>query len=489
MRSPSLNFFANYISGKRFNTFWGGVASIVTNESDVISYFANSSNYSTSDIKDFEINGENVAFRIETNYELSIGVNFVDKNMTYFVDLEGYCINNRASLQVNQNIFIYLPAITAIEDFALRRLGGAIMAFPNATSIGSTTGDDRVFESSTFGQLIIDSATTGDGDITELIGNGGSVLYKDTSNPNANTKPNAVTDLSATTIGGTYVELGFTQPTHVNTLKYALVFVNGFFQNITDVNKPYVIKLQQLTTYKVKIILADEYFNISDYSNTINVTTTTTPALFQNAVAYYKLEETSGNAIDVVNSYNGTLFGGVTQGVTGKIGNAYSFDGVDGRVDLPTSIYNDFDSNNFTLSFWAKANSNQTCNIIGQDVGSNFEELKTYIQFRNNNKIRAVFGDNGSVQDILSTLNYVVGNYYFIQIKYGIDFVLKINNQIQGVYTFTNKPSVNNAIVLGESGSTSLFLNGEIDEVSFINGQTTAQQDSDLYNNGNGTTI
>lgn len=63
-------------------------------------------------------------------------------------------------------------------------------------------------------------------------------------------------------------------------------------------------------------------------------------------VAYYPLNETSGNAINRAPATFGTLNGtvnGVTQGVVGRIGKAYSFDGVDDFIlltqPISTSIY------------------------------------------------------------------------------------------------------------------------------------------------------
>lgn len=54
--------------------------------------------------------------------------------------------------------------------------------------------------------------------------------------------------------------------------------------------------------------------------------------------AYYKLDETSGNAINTAPATIGTLDGtitGATQGVAGLVGNAYSFDGVNDKVTFP----------------------------------------------------------------------------------------------------------------------------------------------------------
>lgn len=58
-------------------------------------------------------------------------------------------------------------------------------------------------------------------------------------------------------------------------------------------------------------------------------------------IAYYPLNETSGNAINQAPATIGTLNGtvtGATQGVDGLVGKAYSFDGVNDEVVLPNDI-------------------------------------------------------------------------------------------------------------------------------------------------------
>ncbi|MFX1482435.1 MAG: DUF2341 domain-containing protein [Promethearchaeota archaeon] len=69
----------------------------------------------------------------------------------------------------------------------------------------------------------------------------------------------------------------------------------------------------------------------------------------------WHLGELSGSAQDST-SYdnNGTLFGGVTQGAVGKIGNANDMDGVDDYIDFGNPVDNhlDFGVNEFTFSIW-----------------------------------------------------------------------------------------------------------------------------------------
>jgi hypothetical protein len=66
-------------------------------------------------------------------------------------------------------------------------------------------------------------------------------------------------------------------------------------------------------------------------------------------VAYWALDETSGNAIDSIGGNNCTVVG-ATQGVTGKINTAYSFNGTSNYMKTISTI--DFNSKIITVSFW-----------------------------------------------------------------------------------------------------------------------------------------
>jgi hypothetical protein len=213
-------------------------------------------------------------------------------------------------------------------------------------------------------------------------------------------------------------------------------------------------------------------------------------SVFDNVVAYYKMEETTGNLIDSVNAHNGVLFGDITRGITGIIDNGYKFEGTnDSRVELPSSIYNDFDNDNYTVSFWFRSSSSATELIIDDLIGQNFSERKLTC-FISNAKISFVFGHNNSSIAINSS-NFTINNWNFVQLKYNVNgnAELKLNNVSQGTRAFVNAPITKNKISFGIRREDLIFpYTGELDEISFINGQTTDQQDTELWNNGNGIT-
>ncbi len=70
-----------------------------------------------------------------------------------------------------------------------------------------------------------------------------------------------------------------------------------------------------------------------------------------NLLAYYDFEQTGTTLTDQASNLgDGTSNGGVTTGVTGKVGNAWSFDGSNDQIDLPTTTIN----TDFSISAWVK---------------------------------------------------------------------------------------------------------------------------------------
>ncbi|MFX0054392.1 MAG: DUF2341 domain-containing protein [Candidatus Hermodarchaeota archaeon] len=75
----------------------------------------------------------------------------------------------------------------------------------------------------------------------------------------------------------------------------------------------------------------------------------------------WHLSEDSGNALDsTLHGTQGTPSGGILQGTSGYIGQAYSFDGIDGTVNFgdPSDGHLDFGTSSFSYSIWVRIDSN-----------------------------------------------------------------------------------------------------------------------------------
>jgi hypothetical protein len=212
--------------------------------------------------------------------------------------------------------------------------------------------------------------------------------------------------------------------------------------------------------------------------------------IFDNAAAYYKMEETTGNLIDSVNANNGILFGDITRGITGIIDNGYEFKGTnDSRIELPHSIYDNFTNNNYTFLFWFKSSSNDTEMIIDDSSSTNYRRRKLTV-FISGGKVVFGFGDNDNNRALESS-SFTINRWNLFLVKYNDNDIvqIKLNNVLQGSYTFVNAPLKEAIMTLGRRRDDLAFpYTGELDEIAFINGQTTETQDTELWNNGNGIT-
>jgi hypothetical protein len=95
------------------------------------------------------------------------------------------------------------------------------------------------------------------------------------------TPPNEVTDLGVVLISSGSVDLSWTAPTSTNTVEFYEVWIDD---GVTSWHKYFpkqhmvssgstLSNLNSSTNYKIKIVAIDEYYNKSNYSNTINITT------------------------------------------------------------------------------------------------------------------------------------------------------------------------------------------------------------------------
>lgn len=296
--------------------------------------------------------------------------------------------------------------------------------------------------------------------------------------------------ITQSNVGGTYIEMiidNYAVLDQTYNITNIEVYVDNVLnQTIAPTDKPLASNLTELTNYDVSVKIITDTITLS--SNTLTATTMQIPALFQNAVSYYKLDEVQGDALDSISGHNGTLHGDVQQGVQGKIGNAYKF--TNGRVDLPMSIYNDFNLTNFVISFWVKLENTSGVKVIMGQNATDIDKRNIFILQRNDT-IEIQAEDNSS-RVIIGSQSLIADTWYFLQFKsdFNSSLELKLNNISQGVHNYVNPTAYQDSISIGDrTVSSSLPFEGEIDELPFINGQTSNGQDSELYNNGLGTTI
>lgn len=199
-------------------------------------------------------------------------------------------------------------------------------------------------------------------------------------------------------------------------------------------------------------------------------------------VSYYKLDETSGDVIDSHGSNDGTN-NGATRGVTGKINNAYDFDGTNDYVIIDTAFgIKDTDK---TISMWINLDRlNEIQNFLGQEYPtSEFGNIKV----AESNRIEGTAHFSG----LGSTTTLTTNTWYHV-VAIVNDTLGTSELFINGVSEDTGSKSTvggseEDVTLIGNGGSPPTYgFGGTIDEVGIWSRALTSDEISDLYNSGDG---
>jgi YVTN family beta-propeller protein len=197
-----------------------------------------------------------------------------------------------------------------------------------------------------------------------------------------------------------------------------------------------------------------------------------------------------GNANDVIGGNNGMLRGG-TSFATGKIGQAFSFDGSTGFVQVPNSPLGDFGSADFSLALWVNFSAvrsgpvSQLPNVfIGKDEGAGLRNKWVFfladggLSFHINSPTPGPF--LGPIP-----FNPVLGNWYHLALtKSGSTYVFYVNGVAIGSVSGPNAlPAVNAPLTIGQAESLG-FFNGLIDEVEIFNRALLPEEVQTIFNSG-----
>jgi hypothetical protein len=219
--------------------------------------------------------------------------------------------------------------------------------------------------------------------------------------------------------------------------------------------------------------------------------------MFGNAVAYYRLDETTGDAIDLVNGYNGTLNGSISRN-----GEYYTFNAQNEYVEIA-------DEDDFSFT---DGNGNNTDFVIKTEVifvGFNPDDRAWLVSKRESNQPGInewqliYFTDNlgffiwdssDNRFDINTDFIPTIGQKYIIGVTLNgttlslfIDGVIEETQTLPLGFTFYNGTS---AVKIGnDTFAGNLFLRGKLKETVIVKGDGwNAQNITDNYNNGNGIT-
>jgi hypothetical protein len=217
---------------------------------------------------------------------------------------------------------------------------------------------------------------------------------------------------------------------------------------------------------------------------TVTITGDLPTPLLVNLVSYWKLDETSGNALDSKSLHSGSLSGAI-QNIAGKIGKCYSFDG-SSKVDFGaiTEI-----TGAFSVSLWAKRNTIIPAYSIMFGFKADYGGLVAY-ENGNINLISAagslvkswagLWTDKTGWHHIVLTVSETVGSVKAVYLYF--DGIQQASIEVPAAYFMTN-------FKLGDyvTSFTSNW-NGYIDEVALYNRELNTIDVSILYNSNNGRT-
>lgn len=301
------------------------------------------------------------------SYQRSL-VNF---QMNALVTMTGtFCLNWTGARQLR------FPNLVNVSTRAFAHQNGSstkLLYIPKPTLLGTTTGDDNVFNGMTGGCTIVanpslQTSNAGglEGDISYAQSHGQTVLYADFAN--MFTVPSDVTDLanSTTLVGMQKVTL--TAPASTNAILEYQFYLNGYYKGASNTASFWYGDLVAGTTYKAKCVAVDIYGNRSNYSNEITLPSQTalSGVSSQNLYQYLRLDDGAGTtAIDSYGSQNGALQNGAAfSSAQSKFG-GYSALFVKGtNQQISAGPYN-FNTS-FTVRFWYRSVSHTTRSVIFQ---------------------------------------------------------------------------------------------------------------------------
>lgn len=285
------------------------------------------------------------------------------------------------------------------------------------------------------------------------------------------------------------------------TVQEYIIYLNSVEQQRTSQNNAIVAGLSELTNYSIQVSALDPSGNESERSNTVSTTTTEAPPSPQ-PVFYWKLDESSGTtALESIqaNTYNLASMP-ANRWVTGKLGNALSFnddnddnDFIDlGNLDAPTSA--------LTLSAWINPNdldNNGEGRFLAKATGvsenQHYWMLSTIksgattvprVRLRTNGTTITLIGNNqGAITQ--GQWHHVAATYDGTLLRLYLDGQQVASTALSGLVDQSSTvPATIGNIPAGNSSGRA--FSGLLDDVCIFNQALSATDLQSIYNDGDG---
>ncbi len=226
------------------------------------------------------------------------------------------------------------------------------------------------------------------------------------------------------------------------------------------------------------------------------ITTTPTPTVTPvcapppaNMIAWYPAE---GNAHDIVGGHNGTLVGNTTY-AAGKVGQAFSFDGTAGWVDIPDAP--ELRPTDVSIAGWFNFNDTGGTNgitmLVGKPLGSGTLDSYALWFQGGQSQLHGEICNTGGF-DLISYPWYPIrGRWYHMALTFS-DTANVLKLYIDGTLMATAAANRSieydtHSVMIGadiDANIPSFFLNGRADETQIFNRELSANEVQAQYNAG-----
>ncbi len=448
---------------------------------------------------------------------VSVALSGTDSNGAMTTDANGnysFTVNDGGSYTVTPTLAgnNFAPASQSFNFIAGNQTANFTASLVTHTISGNITRSGTALSNVTVnlsGSATGSTTTDAGGNYSLTVNEGGNytvtpALAGNVFTPTSRNFNNVTTDQTGnfTALFSTYTISGNVKADGAN-LPSAFVSLNGTQTQTTttDANGNYTFTANTYGNYTVTA--SKNGYVFAPANQTFNNLQANQTANFQNGTplcapassglaAWYKGE---GSVLDYSgNNNNGSLYNGATF-ATGKVGQAFSFDGVDDRVSVADSSTLD-PVTQLSIDVWIKPNNLNGNQSIVSKYDSSSNQISYFLAHNQTGRIEFnIWGSDGAIRGV-RTDNSVLTQNVFSHLTATFDAAtqsVKIYiNGVQVPATVTNNGTVNTifnssaAVYLGAvfAGSYTYFFNGLIDEPQIYNRTLSQSEIQNIQNAG-----
>jgi Concanavalin A-like lectin/glucanases superfamily len=205
-------------------------------------------------------------------------------------------------------------------------------------------------------------------------------------------------------------------------------------------------------------------------------------------VSWWKAE---GNANDSQDSHNGTVNDATF--APGEVGQAFTFDGTDDSVSIPSSSDWNFGTGDFTFDFWEKSSASSETREYALSFDPVQDTTNLEFNFNDSNIGLWVYWNGGggplgtNAIQVGTGGQYTDGQWHHIALtRSGSTLTLYIDGVAVGTATYSDPIDLSggNNNYLGKYAGNNFFWNGQIDEVEIFKRGLTGTEVARIFNAG-----